>query len=139
MKVICVNSFTKNGGGGNPAGVAILESRETDSRMQHIAKAVGYSETVFIIEGNDGYNFRFFTPTSEVDLCGHATIAALSVLNSKTSITVNTKAGKVKTYKDGDQYNMTQVSPIFGEVLGSSIIADLLNISKTCIINKSGM
>ena len=85
-------------------------------------------------EYNSEYNLRFFTPTAEVDLCGHATIAALSVLKFKSNVTVNTKAGQIKTHHDADRYYMTLAIPIFGEMLDGSVIADLLNIPQTSII-----
>ncbi len=77
--VLRYTAFTDNPEGGNPAGV-VLDARElTPEQMQAIAAEVGYSETAFlspIADKQDEFDVRYFTPTSEVDFCGHATIAS---------------------------------------------------------------
>ena len=80
--------------------------------MQHIAKIVGFSETAFVLKSNNAdFKVKFFTPHSEVDLCGHATIATLYLLANKGIIRVGgytqeTKAGvlKVENHEDGTIY-----------------------------------
>lgn len=78
-----VDAFTTAMFGGNPAGVVILNETLEENLMQRIARELNLSETVFVTRdpGNPRiYQTRFFTPTTEVDLCGHATIAAFYVL-----------------------------------------------------------
>lgn len=69
---------------GNPAGVVLLESFPSDEVMQNVASEVGLSETAFICPLKEGdyndYNIKWFTPTCEVDLCGHATLASAYVM-----------------------------------------------------------
>ncbi len=85
VQVCSVRSFVSGMTGGNHAGVCLnLNSAMpalTEKQMQHIAADVGYSETAFVSRSTCAdFNLRFFTPTKEVDLCGHATIAAFHVL-----------------------------------------------------------
>lgn len=74
-----VDSFTKERLAGNPAGVVTNADGLTDVQMQKIARELNNSETAFIFDSNDDaydVEVRFFTPTKEVPICGHATIAA---------------------------------------------------------------
>ena len=77
-----VNAFTTETFGGNPAGVCILESWLPDPLLQHIAAENDFSETAFLVPGDGagGFRLRWFTPTAEVELCGHATLAWAYVL-----------------------------------------------------------
>ena len=78
MDVLRYASFSRDDDGGNPAGVVLLSHMPSDDAMQAVAAEVGYSETAFALPvegGNQKYRVRYFTPTSEVPFCGHATIA----------------------------------------------------------------
>jgi PhzF family phenazine biosynthesis protein len=65
---------------GNPAAVCPLEEWLPDNVMQAIAAENNLSETAFFVPEGDGYRLRWFTPTTEVDLCGHATLASAFVV-----------------------------------------------------------
>jgi predicted PhzF superfamily epimerase YddE/YHI9 len=76
-----VDSFTDAPFSGNPAGVCVLRAPTTDAWMQAVAAELNLSETAFVVPRDDGdHDLRWFTPTTEVDLCGHATLAAAHVL-----------------------------------------------------------
>lgn len=75
-----VDAFTSNLFGGNPAGVCPLNSWLPDHIMQSIATENNLSETAFFVESGDHFEITWFTPVSEVDLCGHATLASAHVL-----------------------------------------------------------
>jgi len=75
-----VDAFTDHLFGGNPAAVCPLESWLADDLMQNIANENNLAETAFFIRENDHFHIRWFTPTVEVDLCGHATLASAHVL-----------------------------------------------------------
>ena len=79
-KIFQVDAFTREKFKGNPAIICMLERPADDHWMQAIAYEMNMSETAFVLPVNDGYNLRWFTPTTEVDLCGHATLAAAHVL-----------------------------------------------------------
>ena len=83
VNVFLVDAFTDKAFAGNPAGVVADENLD-DATMQVIAREINASETAFIRQYDDDlFKVRFFTPTEEVDLCGHATIGAFFVLASK--------------------------------------------------------
>ncbi len=75
-----VDSFTDTPFAGNPAAVCLLEQARPESWMQLVAREMNLSETAFLARNADGFDLRWFTPTTEVDLCGHATLASAHVL-----------------------------------------------------------
>lgn len=75
-----IDAFTSQVFSGNPAAVCPLVTWIEDSKMQAIAQENNLSETAFFVHEGDGYHIRWFTPTAEVDLCGHATLATAHVL-----------------------------------------------------------
>ena len=80
VPVYVVDAFTSRPFSGNPAAVCPLESWLTDAQMQAIAAEHNLAETAFIVPETDGWRIRWFTPSIEIDLCGHATLAAAHVL-----------------------------------------------------------
>jgi PhzF family phenazine biosynthesis protein len=83
MNVLRLAAFSKNGQGGNPAGVAFYDSMPSAEEMMSIAKEVGYSETAFLVKQADGWRVRYFAPELEVPFCGHATIALGAALGER--------------------------------------------------------
>lgn len=75
-----VDAFTSEVFSGNPAAVCILDSWLEDKRLQAIASENNLSETAFLVRNDRGFDLRWFTPTTEVALCGHATLASAFVL-----------------------------------------------------------
>lgn len=118
-----VDAFTDKIFGGNAAGVVILGENEnfpSDEKMVKLAAELRYSETVFIKpkQGSDEYDFhaRYFTPTDEVDLCGHATISGVYCLNKtvdqkSSSIRLKTKAGIINVEINGNSVLMDMAPP----------------------------
>ena len=102
-----VHSFTKNIFHGNPAGVCPLDRWIDDDSMQRIASENNLSETAFFVPKEDHYELRWFTPTVEVDLCGHATLATAYVLfdhlgQEGDTIVFHTQSGELTVWKDND-------------------------------------
>ena len=81
-----VDAFTDDQSRGNPAVVVLLERPMADSELQQIAFELGVSETAFVRRVGDTWSLRWFTPTVEVDLCGHATLATLHVLLTELGV-----------------------------------------------------
>lgn len=75
-----VDAFTDRPFSGNPAAVCLLNKFPADQWMQSMAAEMNLSETAFVCPADHGFQLRWFTPTTEVDLCGHATLAASHVL-----------------------------------------------------------
>ncbi|MGV9778800.1 PhzF family phenazine biosynthesis protein [Streptosporangium sp. NPDC003464] len=107
MHIYTVDSFTDQFSKGNPAGVCLLDNPVPDAWMQSIAAEMRHSETAFVLEGEDGepYSLRWFTPATEVALCGHATLATAHVLYSTGSapetLEFSTKSGILSVTRDG--------------------------------------
>ena len=80
QSIVQVDAFTAKPFAGNPAAVCVMEWPRDEEWMRNVAREMGMSETAFLYPENDGYRLRWFTPTVEVDLCGHATLAAAHVL-----------------------------------------------------------
>lgn len=124
-----VDSFTKEKFTGNPAGVISNADGLTDYEMQKIARELNNSETAFIFSSNGNeydVQVRFFTPTSEVPICGHATIAGhyvRAIENELETSRIYHKTGAgilpVDIIKENDDYKiiMTQGKIEFGEII----------------------
>ena len=80
IRIFQVDAFTNDVFKGNPAAVCPLDSWPGDDLLQSVAAENNLSETAFYVEREEGYELRWFTPKTEVDLCGHATLAAAFVL-----------------------------------------------------------
>lgn len=137
VEVYTLNAFAKGKRGGNPAGVVLEDGLSLDAvQMQLISKKLGFSETAFMEKSLIAdYKIRYFTPASEVDLCGHATIAAFGLMHSLglakkgTSYTIETKAGvlDVDISSEGLVY-LSQALPQFLERISCEAIAPSLRM-----------
>jgi len=101
------DAFTQNVFGGNPAAVCPLTEWLSDDLMQKIAMENNLAETAFIVKEKDGFHIRWFTPTVEVDLCGHATLASAHIFFNhlgyeKNDISFNSKSGWLKVTKENN-------------------------------------
>ncbi len=122
--------------GGNPAGVVIVDREHplTSAQMQSIAKQLNFSETVFISStGPHSYQALYFTPTSSIDFCGHATLAAFGVLkhlglvDDKIKIyPLDTQAGKCEVTLKDHLIFLSQLLPAFEEEIDRTEIAPIL-------------
>ena len=106
-----VDAFTIGPFSGNPAAVCPLDAWLDDDAMQSIAAENNLAETAFIVAREDGYDLRWFTPTVEVDLFGHATLAAgFVVLNhlqpNLNSVSFETVSGQLVVTRDGERLSM---------------------------------
>ena len=80
LRIVHVDAFTDRPFAGNPAAVCVLPKPAEERWMQDVAREMNLSETAFLYPQDDGFRLRWFTPTVEVDLCGHATLASAHVL-----------------------------------------------------------
>jgi PhzF family phenazine biosynthesis protein len=107
-----VDAFTDRPFKGNPAGVMIVNKETSAGWMQNMALEMNLSETAFIIPREGSFDIRYFTPTVEVPLCGHATLASGHILFKEgivppsQSVTLNAKGGKLVIRKEGDRIVM---------------------------------
>jgi PhzF family phenazine biosynthesis protein len=80
IRIVQVDAFTNKPFGGNPAVVCVLPQPVPDEWMGNVAREMNLSETAFLTPHDGGFRLRWFTPSVEVDLCGHATVASAHVL-----------------------------------------------------------
>ena len=106
-----VDAFASRSFEGNPAAVCPLESWLEDDLLQAIAEENNLSETAFLVASENGFKLRWFTPVKEVDLCGHATLAAAHVIfealdYSRQSVVFETRSGELTVEKIGKLLRM---------------------------------
>src|SRR5689334_19667698 len=80
LGIVTADAFTSRPFSGNPAAVCVLPGPADPAWMQNVAREMNLAETAFLEPRPDGFGLRWFTPTMEVDLCGHATLASAHVL-----------------------------------------------------------
>jgi PhzF family phenazine biosynthesis protein len=80
IRIVTVDAFTDIAFTGNPAAVCILHEPRPEEWMRNVAREMNLSETAFLLPQADGYDLRWLTPSVEIDLCGHATVASAHVL-----------------------------------------------------------
>lgn len=111
MTIYQVDAFNNKIFKGNPAAVCPLTEWVSKDLMQAIAEENNLSETVFFVKNNNSFDIKWFTPTCEIDLCGHATLAAAHIIFTELSYNKNiiefkSKSGKLTVKKDGDWYTL---------------------------------
>ncbi|TKI70940.1 PhzF family phenazine biosynthesis protein [Sulfurimonas crateris] len=99
LKIYQIDAFAKTVFEGNPAAVVPLEAWLDDTLMQKIAMENNLSETAYLVKEKAYYRIRWFTPLTEVDMCGHATLSSAFVL-------FESKSGLLRVRKDGERYVM---------------------------------
>ena len=132
LQIFQIDAFTNQLFGGNPAAICPLDSWIEDTVMQNIAAENNLSETAFFVPHNNAFQIRWFTPAVEVDLCGHATLAAAHVLFNhlnydKRIIHFESKSGPLTVRKDNEfitlnfpstRLDISEVSPLLIQALG---------------------
>ncbi|MBQ8697817.1 MAG: PhzF family phenazine biosynthesis protein, partial [Schwartzia sp.] len=111
MKQYVVDAFTEKPFSGNPAAVCVTEETLPEDFMRNLAAENGLSETAFLVREGDGWRLRWFTPGTEVDLCGHATLASSFVMlnyyeKEKESVRFYTKSGTLTVVRRDGRYEM---------------------------------
>lgn len=121
LRMYQVDAFTDHLFGGNPAAVCPLNEWLPKDLMQKIATENNLSETAFFIPESNGFDLKWFTPTTEVDLCGHATLASAHVLfkhlnYKEPEIKFHSNSGVLSVRNDGDwlalNFPMDNIQPV---------------------------
>ncbi|HEX9163367.1 MAG TPA: PhzF family phenazine biosynthesis protein [Thermoanaerobaculia bacterium] len=108
MRLLQIDAFTDQPFRGNPAAVCLLERERDATWMQQVGAEMNLSETAFLLPRADGWSLRWFTPTVEVDLCGHATLASAhalwseQLLNPDETAHFHTRSGLLTASLNGD-------------------------------------
>jgi PhzF family phenazine biosynthesis protein len=130
VKIYHYDAFSKEPNKGNPAAVVLNGDELTEEEMQKIAERVGFNETAFLIRSEAAdFELRYFTPGHEMNLCGHATMAAIYAMKDngvlkKNNLIIKTRAGilpiNIELEKDNKYHViMKQATPQFQEFGGS--------------------
>jgi PhzF family phenazine biosynthesis protein len=135
LPIYVVDAFTAKAFRGNPAAVCLTSDPLDDVFMQNIATEMNLSETAFLFPYHDGHSLRWFTPNTEVELCGHATLASahilweLGVLPIDQQANFYTKSGLLTAKKDGSWIQLN--FPVEPEVESSypSELIDALKVN----------
>lgn len=112
MRVYTADAFTDGPGSGNPAAVCILEKEMPERTKQRIASRVNLSETAFLLKKDGVFELGWFTPETEVDLCGHATLASahilftLGIIPEAEDAVFSTKSGVLTASRKNDLIEM---------------------------------
>ena len=111
MKQYIVDAFTSIPFSGNPAAVCVMDEWPKEEFMKKLAMENNLSETAFIVRKEKGYHLRWFTPETEVELCGHATLASSYVIlnhydKEADSVTFSTLSGDLTIRKEENRYVM---------------------------------
>jgi PhzF family phenazine biosynthesis protein len=142
LMITQVDSFTDRPYAGNPAAVCLLTLTGDDAWMQLVAREMNLSETAFLVRRDDGFGLRWFTPTMEVDLCGHATLASAHFLweqghlKPDQAARFHTRSGVLMAERKGAWIEMDfpatpaeSVTPVAG--LESALAVKATNMART--------
>jgi PhzF family phenazine biosynthesis protein len=128
-----VDAFTSTAFTGNPAAVCRLDAWPDDGWLQRVAAEMNLAETAFLVERDTAgeFDLRWFTPEVEVDLCGHATLAATHLLGRDGTLTFHTRSGALRCTRRADGCidldfpavvsRTVPVDPRVGEALGATV------------------
>ena len=111
MKQYIVDAFTEKPFSGNPAAVCVMDRWPKEEYMRNLAMENSLSETAFLVREEQGYHLRWFTPGTEVELCGHATLASgYVILNriepDREEVVFDTLSGKLAVRRNNDLYEL---------------------------------
>ncbi|PKP28417.1 MAG: isomerase [Bacteroidetes bacterium HGW-Bacteroidetes-18] len=133
MNIYQVDAFTNKVFKGNPAAVCPLEKWISTDLMQAIAEENNLSETVFFVNNGNSFDIKWFTPTCEIDLCGHATLAAAHIIFSELNfkekqLTFNSKSGKLTVTKEAEWYTLNFPSEEISAIETPELLKQALNV-----------
>ena len=137
IPIFQVDAFSGKPFSGNPAAVCLLEEEKDDNWLRNLAAEMNLSETAFIWLLENGFKLRWFTPSDEVDLCGHATLASAHVLwetnllGPEQMAEFSTLSGVLTAKRRGDWIEMDfPAEPDVSEKIPQQLAKALKNISK---------
>lgn len=141
VKIFQVDSFTKEPFKGNPAAICILDRMPSEQWMQSMAKEMNLSETAYLVSAGGPYDLRWFTPEVEVELCGHATLAAAHILwsegylNEQVQAMFRTRSGILTAVKDGDWIKMDFPLRPYEETKAPEGLLDCLKVEAKAVVS----
>lgn len=144
LTITQVDAFTNQPFAGNPAAVCVLPEPRDDRWMQQVAQEMNLSETAFLLQQDDSFSLRWFTPTVEVDLCGHATLASAHVLWEEGHLAADaearfhTRSGLLTAQRQGEWIELNfpvtppEMAPAPPDLAAALGIESFLYVGKNC-------
>jgi PhzF family phenazine biosynthesis protein len=136
MKILYyrVNAFTSSIFLGNPAGICLTDKWLSEDIMQFIAAENNLSETAFVVKEDTDYRIRWFTPKTEVDLCGHATLASAFIIFNytefnKSEVKFLSKSGILMVRKEDDNFKLNFPIDTIHQIQSADFITSAFNVS----------
>jgi predicted PhzF superfamily epimerase YddE/YHI9 len=135
LPIVVVDAFTSEPFRGNPAAVCILDGAREASWMQQVAREMNLAETAFVHPRGDGLELRWFTPAVEIELCGHATLAAAHMLwesgrlPASAAASFQTRSGVLTAVRRGGWIELDFPATPEAPVDPPSGLLDALNVS----------
>jgi PhzF family phenazine biosynthesis protein len=135
VSIYQVDAFTAKPFSGNPAAVCILDEACDEIWMLNVAREMNLSETAFLNKQEDGYRLRWFTPVTEIELCGHATLASAHILwetgllGPQEPANFHTLSGLLTAKKKGDEIEMDFPAISYEPLSESSSVGGALEVS----------
>ncbi len=137
-KIFQIDAFTTRRFSGNPAAVMPLERFPSDATMQAIAEENHLAETAFLVPAGGDYDLRWFTPATEVPLCGHATLASAAVVMERlepgrNSVVFHTASGPLAVLRSGARYVMDFPARLSAEVSAPGLLPKALGAAHAAV------
>lgn len=149
MKQYIVDAFTERPFTGNPAAICVMDHWPSEESMMLLARENNLSETAFIVKEAQGYRLRWFTPGTEVELCGHATLASSFVIlnyyeKGSDTVQFHTLSGLLTIKRKEDLYEMDfptyelreiPVTDAMEQAFGARPVRALLGLDLVCVFD----
>ena len=132
MRQFIVDAFTEKIFGGNPAAVCVVEKFPPEELMQNIARENNLSETAFVMREKNFYRLRWFTPSTEIDFCGHATLASAFVILTQLeknlpAVEFETLSGRFTVERKGKFFEMNFPAYVPKKIPVTEAMSDAVN------------
>ena len=151
MQQFIVDAFTEKIFSGNPAAVCVVKNFPNEKIMLNIAKENNLSETAFVVKGDNFYKLRWFTPSGEIDFCGHATLATAFVILTQIEKNLNkiefeTAHGNFTVKKNENLFEMNfpaydykkiPVTEKMSDAIGAEVLEAYLSRDLLLVINSA--
>jgi PhzF family phenazine biosynthesis protein len=142
LKLFQVDAFTSEAFKGNPAAVCFMDGARDDQWMANVAAEMNLAETAFLTPGDDGWGLRWFTPTVEVDLCGHATLGSAHAIwseniSSDDVLRFHTRSGVLTATRDGDMIELDFPAKRSEPIAAPAGLFDALGISSATYVGRN--
>jgi PhzF family phenazine biosynthesis protein len=142
LKLLQIDAFTSDAFKGNPAAVCFMDGARDDRWMANVAAEMNLAETAFLTPAGDGWGLRWFTPTVEVDLCGHATLASAHAIwseniSSDDVLRFHTRSGVLTAKHDGDMIELDFPAKRADSIAAPAGLLDALGVTSASYVGRN--